>query len=124
MTPIEILIKTEAIGAVFAEYLAYYKPIYMHSVEEDYKHLDRKSKRENTKAAMKDFHNLQRTAIRFSNVLEKKHSKYFDELIDKLHNSLSQIEINESKNNEDEKSIDNSISDDISNSKKPTGSDS
>ena len=93
MTDDEIVVKVEAIAAVLAEYLVYYQPIYTRTIEYETSHLPRAIKKKQRRDAMKAFHDINSITRRFAKVLEHKHDKEYDGLIDKLHDSLNEIQV-------------------------------
>ena len=96
MSNIEIAIKTQCIAAVFAEYLAYYEPIYRDqiTIECSAIKLPHKRQKEFTNA-LNAFADLKRKAEGMSLLLEQRYPAEHDAIIDILHNAIEIVKVNE-----------------------------
>ena len=97
MTDIEITIKMQAIASVFAEYLAYYEPIYIQHTKEQAEKKPRHLRRQYEAGAIKDMQVVKGIVNRFSQHLNSTHEAEHDECIDLLHNALENIKIIENE---------------------------
>lgn len=95
MNHVEIAVKTQCIAAVFAEYLEYYEPFYRENIKADCDIIKLPEKRRKQYVnALNAFTELKTKALAMSGILEKSYPKEYDEVIDKLHEAIEEIKIN------------------------------
>lgn len=88
-----IVLKTELIASVFAEYLSYYKPILDKMNKIQVKSMNRKQSKEHIKQQNKDFAIIHKCANSFAKINERDFPEQYDKGIDLIHESLKSITI-------------------------------